>query len=518
MEWSFERVPRTMSTQHPDNARPPSWCSGEVIQGEDEVREAFYAYSALGCREVMWDSEGKDVDTRVVRKLLAAHGDFFREHVLGEDLFLTYRLPNPRIEEAERKVVAETLLNIAVGFDVASTFYGREVAPIFEVILPFTTSHEEVVALHRYYEALTRHAELGGEVAKWLGEFKPERVNVIPLIEDLPSLLSADHIVKLYAEAMGLRRVRVFIARSDPALNYGLPSAVALAKLALYKLSRLRDEGVEAYPIIGVGCLPFRGHLSPNNLANFLDEYGGVVTVTVQSALKYDYEEEVSRRAVAELNHRLPAREAMEVEDEEALLRALDKLREAYQGVVEDLAPLINSLSMYVPPRRARRLHIGLFGYSRGVRGVRLPRAIPFTCALYSLGLPPEFLGLRALRELEEDEWRALTSAYLNLDLDLSEAGRFVSWRNLEEVEEEAEGVARRAGMLEDRLREALFKVEEDLKAAEEMLGVKLGPRSPSERRHENTVNSLLLSYLEGDEQYVRHFLVEAAYIRRSLG
>ena len=91
----------------------------------------------LGCREVMWDSEGKDVDTRVVRKLLASHGDFFREYVLGEDLFLTYRLPNLKIiGEVERKVVAETLMNIAVGFDVASAFYGREVAPIFEVSYP----------------------------------------------------------------------------------------------------------------------------------------------------------------------------------------------------------------------------------------------------------------------------------------------------------------------------------------------------------------------------------------------
>ena len=41
----------------------------EVIDGNAEVYEAFYAYETLGCQEVMWDSEGKDVDTRVVRKL-----------------------------------------------------------------------------------------------------------------------------------------------------------------------------------------------------------------------------------------------------------------------------------------------------------------------------------------------------------------------------------------------------------------------------------------------------------------
>ena len=35
-------------------------------------------------------------------------------------------------------------------------------------------------------------------------KFKPAKVNVIPLIEDLPSLLFADRIVRLYARAMGL--------------------------------------------------------------------------------------------------------------------------------------------------------------------------------------------------------------------------------------------------------------------------------------------------------------------------
>ena len=63
------RIPCTMSTQHPDNVNVPEWSQGEVIDGNAEVHEAFYVYETLGCQEVMWDSEGKDVDTRVIRKL-----------------------------------------------------------------------------------------------------------------------------------------------------------------------------------------------------------------------------------------------------------------------------------------------------------------------------------------------------------------------------------------------------------------------------------------------------------------
>ncbi|HYB93184.1 MAG TPA: phosphoenolpyruvate carboxylase, partial [archaeon] len=73
------KIPRTMSTQHPDNANTPSWCEGKIIQGEAEVYEAYFAYNKLGCQEVMWDSEGKDVDTRVMRKLFANYGDYFKK-------------------------------------------------------------------------------------------------------------------------------------------------------------------------------------------------------------------------------------------------------------------------------------------------------------------------------------------------------------------------------------------------------------------------------------------------------
>src|SRR3989337_3798182 len=146
MELEFDKqqvMPHTMSTQHPDNVNVPAWSNDEVIDGNAEIHEAFLDYETLGCHEVMWDAEGKDVDTRVVRKLLDKYQEYFRGHILGEDIFLTYRIPNPRIEVVEKKVAVETLQNIPVTYDVASSFYKKEVSPIFEVILPFTTSSKE---------------------------------------------------------------------------------------------------------------------------------------------------------------------------------------------------------------------------------------------------------------------------------------------------------------------------------------------------------------------------------------
>jgi len=114
-------------------------------------------------------------------------------------------------------------------------------------------------------------------------------VEVIPLIEDWNSLLNIDQILSEYIKISKPACLRVFLARSDPALNYGLIPAVLLVKIALSKIRKTSEKyGTDIFPMIGTGSLPFRGHLTPNNIANFLEEYAGVRTVTVQSALKYD--------------------------------------------------------------------------------------------------------------------------------------------------------------------------------------------------------------------------------------
>lgn len=518
------KIPRTMSTQHPDNARLPQWCRGRVIEGDDEIYEAYFAFSELGCQEVMWDSEGKDVDTRVVRKLLTSFGDFFRENVLGRDFFLTYRIPNPRVEVVERKIVVETLENIPVSSDVASAFYGREVAPIFEVILPFTTSGDELVWLLNYYRRAVVGVEdldLGGGVRTrdWVGPLRPGTIEVIPLVEDMESLLRVDEVVRPYVDAARPRYLRVFIARSDPALNYGLVCATVLSKLALSKLKALEGErGVPIYPIIGVGTLPFRGHLSPDNVRNFLEEYRGVYTVTIQSAFKYDYPTEVVGRVVRALNDSLPYGEVEDVAEEETATRVIAKFKSSYQSTVEKLAPLINNMASYVPARRARKLHVGLFGYPRRLGDVALPRAIPFAGALYSLGLPPEFIGLRALYGLDEGEWRLLEGLYVKMRHDLDAVAKYLSMRNLDALADLCGQAARRAGMEEGALRAALEEVAQDLRAAEEVLSIRLGPRSLADRKYENAVNSLLASYLERDDAEVRKYLEEAAVMRRCIG
>jgi phosphoenolpyruvate carboxylase len=433
------KIPRVMSTQHPDNVIVPFFAESPEMSGDDEVQEAYYIFSHLGCDEQMWDSEGKEVDDFVVRKLLTRYPDFFKQKVLGREVFLTLRIPNPEIEKGEAKVVLETLESIPRSRDAAVLFYGEEVAPIFEVILPMTTSARELDRIYNFYRNFIYERQyqsiLPGDMtlADWIGEFKPQAIQLIPLFEDMEHMLEAHRIVEEYLQGKDLSYMRVFLARSDPALNYGFISAVLFNKIALQRLRKLSQRtGVKVYPILGAGSPPFRGNLTPYTVNDVLTEYPEVETFTVQSAFKYDYPVEDVIQAIKLLKS--TARRPFQEIDEERWIAQGRRLAQEYQRQAELLAPLVNAIARFVPRRRMRKLHVGLFGYSRNFGKAKLPRAIGFCAALYSIGLPPEFLGLSALTH---EAWRDLSEVYVNLEKDIASAARFFNPDCLEILPEE---------------------------------------------------------------------------------
>lgn len=433
----MEKPPRCMSTQHPDNVNTPFFSEEQVLAGENEIKEAYYVFSHLGISEQMWDYEGKEVDNHVVEKLLSRYPKFFGENNIGKQVRLTLRVPNPSVEKGQGKLLLETLESIPRNFDIAS-MCGQQCAPVWEVILPMTTSAQELVRISEYYGKIVvgkAEMKIGDlSVQQWIGKFAPQRINVIPLVENREALLDAHNIALQYAKSQKLEQMRVFLARSDPALNYGAASAVLLVKIALMQLEEEGEaQGVQIHPIIGVGSAPFRGNLKPTNVGNCAGEYPSVQTFTLQSSFKYDYDEKIVRDAVEKLNCTTQGK-ALFVEKEKAIV-LIDKLTEEYQKEIALLAPLIGSLSKYVPQRRARKLHIGLFGYSRSLKGMALPRAIPFCAALYSIGVPPELLGLGALSEKEADGLREI---YVKLDEDLKDSAQYLNVENVEKLPAQA--------------------------------------------------------------------------------
>lgn len=489
------KIPRCMNTQHPDNVRIPFFVEGSVIDKEHEVIEAYYAFSHLGCDEQMWDCEGKEVDNYVVKKLLMKYESFFKEKVLGKDIFLTLRVPNPTVEKAEAKILLETLESLPRSYDAAKLFYNKDIAPIFEVILPMTTSHKSLERIYRYYRdfviAKQNMPFKNGDITikEWIGEFKPERVNVIPLFEDIDRMLNGHKILKKYLKDKKLKYQRVFLARSDPAMNYGIVSAVLLNKIALWKLQRLSEEmKIDIYPIIGVGSVPFRGNFKPSTVERILHEYPSVQTFTIQSAFKYDNPAEEAIEAINKIKRQKRGQTIKVVEK-----RALDIIKRytnEYREIIREIAPIINEVAKYVPSRRERKLHIGLFGYAREMEGISLPRAIQFTAALYSIGLPPEIFGLGSLKREDVD---FIKEVYIYFEEDLRDAVQYLNQGSLKLLPTKTR----------NNIKSFLKRFDFDIKP------------DPKYRELTDKIRNLIESR---SQQNIQEFVVNAAYHRKFLG
>lgn len=501
----MRKIPATMATQHPDNASAPYWeTDGDgFVSTTEEVEECFSAFRDLGCEEYMWDWEGKYVEEAVIERLFQEHLDYFKKHSLGKEKFLTFRIPN--IWQESSHGLARAMMCMLTAEDAARSL-GLHAPPLFEVILPMTKKASELIHVQKLF------AKLAGFTSKLFNyQTTLPHLEVMPLFEGIDDLLYCRKLLTEYL-AMYQREfknkpkyLRPHIARSDPALNAGLVAAVVAGKIALSEFYRFSEEtGVAVYPEVGVGTLPFRGSLSPERLTDFFKQYNGVRTVYIQSAFRYDFPLKTVKAAIKRLNQTLPRLKPTRYKTKQEFKEAeliCHLFEHEYRQSVEKLAPLITRLATEVPRRRERKLHIGLFGYSRGIGKKKLPRAIPFTAVLYSLGIPPEFIGVGfGLKNLARRKIN-LTHYYPNLASDLGFAARFVNVANLA-------ALAKRGGVWR--------RLADDITLAAKILKLPLGPKTAAERKHEYYTTRVLSRWQAGKN--ISKEILASGRLRHSLG
>ncbi len=286
------KISATIATQHPDHASVPYWHNEAYISTQYEAEEAFLSYSVLGIDEYKWDFEGKLVDESILERLFSLHFDFFKKHPLGLDKFLTFRLPNPKVETEFR--IGRAFMNLASGASVAKHFQ-LPTPPLFEVILPMTTSAKEMLDIQIAYQQmhLLQHP---------LYRLKNILTNlrIIPLFESVQIIINSDKILEKYLSLCKQKFNRIppymrpYVARSDPALNSGIVPTVLAIKIALSRYRKLSKKlNIDLYPMIGAATLPFRGSLNPLHVEKFVDEYRGIRTTTIQSAFRYDFKKTI---------------------------------------------------------------------------------------------------------------------------------------------------------------------------------------------------------------------------------
>lgn len=468
----MRKIPVCIATQHPDNAAKPYWNSRAFISTIAEVKECYLCFSDLGIDEYNWDWEGKFVDEAVVDKFLHKYFRYFSKHELGRDKFLTFRIPNPRVEKQFR--LARALMVIITSSQLAASL-GFSYPPIFETILPLTETAQEVVEIQEVFKMLIN---IEHKLLKMKDSL--QHLEIIPLFEQVSKIMDSaiilEKYITLHKKTFGYKPayIRPYCARSDPALNSGLVPTVLSLKVALSSYRKLEQKtGVKLFPMLGTGSLPFRGSLRPDNVDQAIEEYSGVKTLTIQSAFRYDYPKSQVIKSIDKLKNELPLKKAvnMQSSDRAAVRKAIPLFERPYQQTIEKMAPLINEISHTVARRRERMLHIGLFGYSRGVGKVSLPRAIPFTASLYSLGIPPEIIGTgRGIKAAKKNKiWEKIQPFYKHLKEDLRYSGNYLNRENIVRLA---------------KYSDFWYDIMEDISCIEKEFEISLGPQNSTQLEH----------------------------------
>jgi len=499
-------IPATMATQHPDNAFPSIFSGKAFVSTREETEECYRCFSELDVEEYMWDWEGKFVDEAVMERLFMEYYDYFKTHPIGKDKFLTFRIPN--IWEELSAKLPRSFMNVVSAGQVAENYKMHD-TPLFEVIHPMTTSSDQLKYLQRKF---TRIAESSANIFELKKHLK--HIELIPLFEAIETMATSYKILMEYVDFMQSEYnftpeyMRVFIARSDPAMNAGIIPTVLAVKHALSSYHKFgTSRGIKIYPWIGGGSLPFRGGINPNNVESTLEEYRGTASVTIQSAFRFDYPIESVKKAINTFNTQLPKMRTtyrpITSEEGKVIDNFNAKAKTYFTETIESLAPLINQASKHLPNNRERIQHIGIFGYARGLGKIKLPRAIKFCGALYSLGIPPELIGTgRSLKLAKEQGCLDLIlDLYKNIKSDLIHSGYYLNRENLDLITTSL-GITK--------------SIQEDIELIEKILNISIGPKSAEHLIHRNFTSNI---YHKMNVGYNLEFdILEAAKIRRSIG
>ncbi len=492
-------IPILMGTQHPDNAGVPFWGNNPFIESKQETEEVYQNLVTLDCDEYMWDWEGKFADEAMIERLMSTHLETFKKTQIGRDKFITIRVPN--IWEEKTFKLARAYMSVLSAAEFTKSL-GLQAPPVFEFILPMATSAEQLLHVQKTFQ---KTAKLHEDIFE-NSEFGDGYVHMIPIFESVEDMAGCGAVLEEYFKEYTPPYMRVFLARSDPALNAGFTPAMLATRMGFREMYRVgAKHGVPIYPIVGTGSLPFRGGINPANIKKSLPQYQGVKTVTIQSAFRYDYPLEEVQEALKYMRKELADVAPVKFSDEEfKLLGDLTNIfKSFYRPTIEKYAPHINEMAKHVPGRRERLQHVGLLGYSRGIGEVTLPRAIKFTGACYSMGIPPEFIGTgRGLRAAKEKGLMdVLNQHFTTLTWELQHAGKFLNKENLREFAEKYDWAQ---------------EIEEDVKLCEEILEMEFGPHKDHHFLHRNTTSNILLKQKIGLD--FEDDLVEAAVMRKSLG
>jgi len=439
-----------MATQHPDSAT-------RVVSVSEEVEEAVQCLKhqdqGLACDEYLVDYMSKLTPYHQIGQIIK---ELSKETDLvpGVNSFITPRMVSFK-DEPFRQLM--TLTAVMEGMYNSAQTYGE--SGITEMVHAMTTVRE-------LRNTRDRTKSILGMLAKDLKLADSNDIQIIPLFEGVTELLSMDQTIPALTKELGSQRL--FLGKSETALVYGHPASSLACKLALADIHILEIAfGTPFYPIFGGGALPFRGNICLENSEHFLREFRGVKTYTIQSGMRYDHGPAKTRTLVENIKATTGKTEYLEfsAEDKDLIVQSIAIFAEHYIQELLEIVDKVQKVATLIPNQRERLLESTDVSYYQTVRDFKsflpfckdpemrnrllgldtvrllnLPRVIRFTAALYTLGLPPEFIGTgNAWKEIGDrlgQAWldRLLDEIYPSLRHDLAFVSKFLSTESTENL------------------------------------------------------------------------------------
>jgi len=442
----MREIPVAMATQHADSAT-----RHVLIQEEpDEAISCFKKEDGFGCDEYLVDYMGKLTPYHqvghIIRKI-----EQETKYVPGRDVFVTPRMVSSFQDEPFRQLM--TILAIVEGIHYCQQYFKEQ--GIIEVVQAVTATTEELKMCKERCQSLL--ALVGKHLHMPTNDME---LRIIPLFGGIAEHISIQQMLPTFVEDVEVKDyARVFIGKSEASLLYGHPASVLSCKMAIAGCHRFETlSGVKIYPILGCGALPFRGHMSPENVDNFLKEYRGARTYTIQSGLRYDHGLQETRALIKKMKEAVST-EPLDFDADQ--LRDLERMMfifaKNYLLEYSEIAEKVSIIAEYIPDQRDRLLNVEEVAYYRELRNVEnILRLCPdkevkrsilgFTyaafekpvrwvrsvAATYTCGLPPEFIGagsaLQEIKQIMGEEWveAFLRDIYPSFETDINFASKFL--------------------------------------------------------------------------------------------